>query len=323
MKKNAGVDIGSSAIKLIELEDKRGRLELAKCATSPIPDRDLKSALKKLLSLAKLSSKRVNISLSGPSVIVRYVDMPPMKEEELRSSIKFEAEKYIPFNIKDSIIDCALLNKTAKGVNKVLLVAAKRREVDNLITLFKEVGLEIGAVDIDSLAVFNSFHNTHPADEDSVCALLNMGSRFTNVNIVAGGNVCFTRDMLWGGKDITNRIKDAMRVELKEAEALKQKPGEKRDEVVKVITPVLEKFVSQIRMSFDYFESQFGKNVEKLYLSGGTSYLFNIVDFLKDNLDTNTLMWNPFERISVLDSAEEVKRCPAIFAVAIGLALRQ
>lgn len=322
MKKNAGVDIGSSAIKLIELEDKKGRLELVKCAISPIPDSDLKSALKNLLSFAKLSSKRVNISLSGPSVIVRYVDMPPMKEEELRSSIKFEAEKYIPFNIKDSIIDCALLNKTAKGVNKVLLVAAKRNEVDNLIALFKEVGLEIGAVDIDSLAVFNSFHNAHP-DEDSVCALLNMGSRFTNMNIVTGGNVCFTRDILWGGKDITNRIKDAMRVELKEAETLKQKPREKRDEIVKVITPVLEKLVSQIRMSFDYFESQFGKNVERLYLSGGTSYLFNIVDFLKDNLDTNTLMWNPFERISVLDGAEEVKRCPAIFAVAIGLALRQ
>ena len=322
MKKNAGIDIGSSAIKLIELEDKRGHLELAKCATSPISDNDLKSALKNLLSLAKLSSKRVNVSLSGPSVIVRYIDMPPMREDELRSSIRFEAEKYIPFNIKDSIVDCVVLNKTAKGVQKVLLVAAKKSEVDDLIALFKEVGLEIGTIDIDSLAVLNSFHNAHP-DEDFTYALINMGSRFTNMNIVAGGNVCFTRDMLWGGRDIANRIKDAMRIDLKEAEALKQKPGEKREEVVKIVTPVLEKFASQVRMSFDYFESQFGKNVERLYLSGGTSYLFNIVDFLKDNLETNTLMWNPFGRISVLDSTEEVKRCPAIFAVAIGLALRQ
>jgi len=143
------------------------------------------------------------------------------------------------------------------------------------------------------------------------------------MNIMADGNACFTRDILLGGKDITDRIKDAMRVELKEAEALKQKPGEKRDEVVKVITPVLEKLTSQIKMSFNYFESQFGKNIEKIYLSGGSSYLFNIVDFLKDNLDTNTLMWNPFERISVLDNAEETKHCPAVFAVAIGLALRQ
>ncbi len=322
MKKNAGIDIGSSAIKLIELEDKRGRLELTKCAISPIPDSDLKSGLKNLLSMAKLSSKKVNVSLSGPSVIVRYIDMPPMKEEELRSSIKFEAEKYLPFNIKDSIIDCTLLNKTAKGVNKVLLVAAKRSEVDNLMALFKKVGLEIGTIDIDSLAVLNSFHNAHP-DEDSTYALVNMGSRFTNMNIVTEGSVCFTRDMLWGGRDIANRIKDAMRIELKEAEALKKKPGEKRGDIIKVITPVLEKLASQIRMSLDYFESQFGKNVERLYLSGGTSYRVNIVDFLKDNLDTNTLMWNPFERISVVDNTEEAEGSPAIFAVAIGLALRQ
>ena len=322
MKKIAGIDIGSSAIKLIELEDKRGRLELAKCATSPIPDGDLKSALKNLLSLAKFSSKRVNVSLSGPSVIVRYIDMPPMKEEELRSSIKFEAEKYIPFDIKDSTIDCTVLKKTSKGVNKVLLVAAKKSEVDKVIALLKEAGLEIGTIDIDSLALLNSFYNAHP-DEESICALVNLGSRLTNMNIVAEGSICFTRDILWGGRDIANRIKDAMRIGLEEAEALKQKPGEKRDEVVKVITPVLEKLASQIKMSFDYFESQFGKNVERLYLSGGTSYLFNIVDFLKDNLETNTLMWNPFGRISVLDSTEEVKRCPAIFAVAIGLALRQ
>lgn len=325
MKRAAGIDIGTSSIKLIELEDKKGHLELTRCSLNRIVDGDIKSALKDLLSLTKLSLKRVNVSLSGPSVIVRYIEMPPMKKDELKSAIKFEAEKYIPFNINDSIIDCAMLDKTASGANRVLLVAAKKNEVNNLLGIFKEVGLEINAIDIDSFAFLNSFQRLgiENKEEEKTYALINMGARFSNMNIITKGNVYFTRDILWGGADITNRIKGAMGISLQEAEALKQRPAEKREEVVNIITNVLERLSSQIRISFDYFESQFGKNVGRLYISGGASYLFNIVDFLKDSLGIDIVMWNPFSGIRILESIEEIEGFPALFAVAVGLALRR
>lgn len=325
MKKAVGIDIGNHSIKLIEVEDKKGQIELTKCSVRRVIGGNTKSALEDLISEAKLSLKRVNISLSGPSIIVRYIKMPPMSEQELKSAIKFEAEKYIPFNLKDSIVDCAMLDKSVSGSQRVLLVAAKKNEVDDLLRLFKDLGLEINIIDIDSFAFLNSFHRLEGGgdNEKHTYGLINMGARFSNMNIIMKGNVYFTRDVLWGGADITNRLRDAMGIGAQEAERLKEGPGEKREEIANIITPVLERLTSQVRMSFDYFESQFGRNVERLYISGGSSYLFNVVDFLKDNLGAETLLWNPLEGINISQPSKETEQLPALFAVAVGLALRR
>ena len=325
MKRAVGIDIGTYSAKLVELENRKDRPTLTKCAMVRITNGDRKTALESLLSQAKLTLKRVNVSLSGPSVIVRYVEMPQMRKDELDSAIRFEAEKYLPFNINKSTLDCAVLDKTSSGSQRVLLVAAKREKVDSLLELFKEFGLEIGAIDADSFAFFNSFDSANPGNrkEEQACALINIGARFSNMNIAAKGTLYFTRDIFWGGADISKRINDAMGLSMDEAERTKQDPAEKREEVIRVIAPALEKLTQQIRMSFDYFETQVGRNIEKIYISGGTSYLFNIVDFLKENLRVDVMMWNPFEGIAIDGDFEEVGRHPAMFTVAVGLALRK
>ena len=325
MKKTVGIDIGTYSAKLVELENRKGRPTLTKCAMARVTNGDKKTALESLLSQAKLTLKRVNVSLSGPSVIVRYIDMLPMRKDELDSAIRFEAEKYLPFNISESTVDCAVLDKTSSGSQRVLLVAAKRGEVDSLLELFKEFGLEIGAIDADSFAFFNSFDSANPGNrkEEQAYALINIGARFSNMNIAAKDTLYFTRDIFWGGADISKRIKDAMGLGMDEAERIKQDPTEKREEVVSVIAPALEKLTQQIRMSFDYFETQVGRSIEKIYISGGTSYLFNVVDFLKENLHVDVMMWNPFEGIAMDGVFEEIARHPAMFTVAVGLALRK
>ncbi|MDP2911788.1 MAG: pilus assembly protein PilM [Candidatus Omnitrophota bacterium] len=294
-----GIDIGTYSIKLIELQEKKGKLELLKCAANLVSGDDIKTSLKDILSLSKLSSKRVNVSLSGPSVIVRYIEMPPMKREELRSAIKFEAEKYIPFDIKEAIVDCAVLDKGPSGsTNRILLVAAKKEKVNSYMEMFKELGIDIFSIDVDTTAIFNAFQRTGlEAKQESVYAMVDIGAKFSNMNIVAKGQPYFTRDILWGGMDAGNAEK-----------------------------PVFEKFVSEARMSFDYFETQFGKNVERLYISGGGSCLLNIRDFLKENLGIEVILWNPFDGIKIPDDAsgnKEIRDFPAQFAVAVGLALRK
>jgi type IV pilus assembly protein PilM len=323
MKKEVGIDIGNYSLKLVELEDRKGHLMLTRCALSRVIDGDKKSALKNLLSSLKSIFKRVHVSLAGQSVIVRYIEVPPMKKEELKSAIKFEAEKYLPFNINESTIDCTMLDKTISGSQRVLLAAARKQDVEGLMELFKDFGIEIGIIDVDSFAFFNSFQRAKIEDkEETTYALINMGAKFSNMDIATGQGIYFTRDMLWGGADITARIKDVMGIDWEEAEALKQKPADKREGVVNIIMPTLEKLSSQIRMSFDYFETQFGKNVERLYISGGSSYLFNIVDFLKENLGIDIIMWDPLGGIALSGPADEARYFPAQFAVAVGLALR-
>ena len=293
-----GIDIGNCSIKLIELQEKKGKLELLKCAANSVSGDDIKTSLKDILSLSKLSSKRVNVSLSGPSVIVRYIEMPPMKREELMSAIKFEAEKYIPFDIKEAIVDCAVLDKSPSGnTNRILLVAAKKEKVNSYMEMLKELGMDISSIDVDTTAIFNAFQRIGlEAKQESVYAMADIGAKLSNMNIVAKGQPYFTRDILWGGMDAGN------------PEA-----------------PVFEKFVSEIRMSFDYFETQFGKNVERFYISGGSSYLLNIRDFLKESLGMDVILWNPFDGIKIPDEAnsKEIRDFPAQFAVAVGLALRK
>lgn len=327
MIRPAGIDIGSGSVKLIELQEKKGKPEILKCAINPVSGEDIKTSLKDLLALSKPSARRVNISLSGPSVIVRYIEMPPMKKEELRSAIKFEGGKYIPFDINEAILDCAILDKSPSGnANRVLLVAARKDKVSECMGVFKEAGLDIANIDVDTIAILNAFQRLGlGAKQDNIYAMINIGSRFSNMNIAVGAYPYFTRDLLWGGSDITTRIKESLRLNISEAEELKRNPGERKAELATVLIPTLEKFISEIRMSFDYFETQFGKNIERLYISGGGAYLFNMRDFLKDNLGTDVVLWNPFEGIKVPDESgcKEFKNSPGQFAVAMGLALRK
>ena len=299
-----GIDIGSGSIKLIELQEKKGKLEILKCAINPVSGADIKSGLKDLLALSKPSARRVNISLSGPSVIVRYIEMPPMKKEELRSAMKFEGGKYIPFDINEAMLDCAILDKNPSGnANRVLLVAARKGSVNTCMDTFKEAGLDIASIDVDTMAILNAFQRLESqAKQENIYAMINIGFRFSNMNIVAGAYPYFTRDLLWGGMDATNRIKESLGLSLDEAEALKRDPGERKTEVAAVLMPTLEKFISEIRMSFDYFETQFGKNIERLYISGGGAYLFNMQDFLKENLGIDVALWNPLEGLTIPDT---------------------
>jgi len=327
MIRPAGIDIGSSSIKLVELQEKNGKLELLKCSANAICGDDVKTGLKDLLALSKPLSKRVNVSLSGPSVIVRYIEMPPMKKEELKSAIKFEGGKYIPFGINEAILDCAMLDKSPSGdASRVLLVAAKRDKVNSYLEMFKEIGMDISSIDVDSVAVLNAFQRSGlEAKQEGACAMINIGYRFSNMNIIMKGQPYFTRDILSGGADITSKIKELFGVSLDDAEALKRNPGDKKAEVGGAIMPVLEKFISEIQMSFDYFEAQFGKNVGRLYISGGTAYLFNIMGLLKERLEIEVALWNPFEGIKITNvpADRELEAFPGKFAVAAGLALRK
>jgi len=253
--------------------------------------------------------------------------MPPMKKEELRSAIKFEGEKYIPFAMSEAILDSAVLDKSPSGAtNRILLVAAKKDKVGGYMGVFKGAGLDIAAIGVDTMAILNSFQRLGmDSRQESVYAMINIGARFSNMNIVIRGYPYFTRDIMWGGADLTSRIKELLGLSLDESEALKRSPGERKEEVARATMPALEKFISEIRMSFDYFETQFGKSVERLYISGGAAYLFNIQDVLKESLGTEIVLWNPFEGITILDGSidKSLMDCPAQFAVALGLALRK
>ncbi len=326
-KSRAGLDIGSSGVRVVELGDKAGAMELMKFGVEPADagDREgLISSIKKVVASTPISTKRVNISISGQEVIVRYINLPKMTEAELEGAIKFEAEKYIPFDIADVILDCQILGEVEGRMMRVLLVAAKSDLITERIKIVEEAGLEPASVDVDSFAVINSFQMNNPDQISGTIALLNIGARLTNINILTDGQPCLTRDIQLAGDDITDAISERLGIDFPAAEELKRKEGMRSEELAEIVSPVIESFLSEVRLSFDYYESQLEKGIDKICLSGGAAGLYGLAEFLNEGLRMDVNVWDPTKSLEVGPDIDREKLAGAGsgLAVCIGLALR-
>ena len=328
-RNKVGLDLGSSAIKVVELEILNDKPSLAHIGLKSIPGTSRESmveSVKSLIAETGISTKEVNISVSGPAAIVRFVSMPRMREDELKSAIKFEAEKYIPFTISDCIVDYQILKKNEKE-NKfdVLLVAVKKQLVLDRIAVAEECGLNVGLVDVDTFAVANAFlKNFNTVSQDKTAALLNIGATMTNVGIVRDGILCFARDVAIGGIDFNAAISKGLNIDLRMAEELKISPGEKLLDVVNCTKGMVNNLLDEMRLSFSYYENQSGRGIDEIYISGGGSGLTGLEVLFHEAFESKPCLWDPLQfldayKVSGSDPLSTMKRS---FAVAAGLAIR-
>ncbi|RKY38378.1 MAG: hypothetical protein DRP75_04590, partial [Candidatus Omnitrophota bacterium] len=184
------LDIGSEYIKMLEARKERGEW----CITNwGIKKRkaDPKEAIKELLQNTDV--KRVNLSLAGEEIIIRYIELPVMSKEDLEKSFQFEADKYLPFKIEEVFFDYQVLSSDNTKM-KVLLCAGKKEFIEERIGLAEQIGLEVCLLDIDSLCLSNAFLFNYPEEKGSLC-LMNIGARRANLNIVDKGTSCLARDI--------------------------------------------------------------------------------------------------------------------------------
>ncbi len=321
---NVGIDIGVAFLKAVAIDKSKTPPELTAFSYQPLT-KDIIAAVKKATTKLGISNISVSTSISGPSVIVRIVEMPSMSERELKSAVKFEAEKYIPYKLDEVITDFVKLEELSGGKISVLLVAAKKSVVNNRIELLSGAGLTLRAIDIDSFAIMNAFLNSQKESEDITCALIDIGAKITNINIVKGEQSYLTRDIQIAGNDITVAIAEKLNLEKDKAETLKINPADRKNEIAPIIKGVFYNLLNEIRLSFDFYENRYGKNVQKVYVSGGSSRLEGISDFMKDIISGDIVFWDPFSNINMgpkVDTAvlEPIK---SSFAVAVGLGLRE
>ncbi len=321
---NVGIDIGAGFIKAVAIDKSKTPPEMTAFSYEPLR-KDATAAVKKAVTKLGISNISVNTSISGPSVIVRIVEMPSMTERELKSAVKFEAEKYIPYKLDEVITDFVKIEELSGEKISVLLVAAKKSVVNNRIELLSGAGLTLRGIDIDSFAVMNAFLNSQKESKDITCALIDIGAKITNINIVKGEQSYLTRDIQIAGNDITVAIAEKLNLEKGKAEALKINPADQKNEIAPIIKGVFYDLLNEIRLSFDFYENRYGKNVQKVYVSGGSSRLEGISDFIKDMISGDTIFWDPFNNINMgpkVDAAalEPIK---SSFAVAAGLGLRE
>lgn len=329
-----GLDIGTSSVKAIELTQNGREIEVTGFGQVELPSEeqdDQIQAVQELLQEGGFRTRRVITAISGKQVIVRYLNMVRMSDEELGNAIQFEAEKYIPFPLDECVMDCQRLESgddRPNGSMTVLLVAAKRHQVDTHLELLAAAGLTPEVVDVDAFALGNAnwlcLHSEGSSGNDRTEAFVDVGCSKTEINIMRGAHSLFTREISIGGQHFTEAVAKRLGTTFEEAELLKREPGEGNQAVMESVFPAIDDLGNEIQLSFDYFENQFEKEIEGIFLSGGGSRLEGFAENLERIFEKPTRQFNPFERLHVnseLDADLLAANGPQL-VVATGLASR-
>ncbi|KJJ85833.1 type IV pilus assembly protein PilM [Candidatus Omnitrophus magneticus] len=332
-KISIGLDIGTRSIKAVALEKKADIIRVVGYKIKDIcfqeankNSSDLEKIITEVLSGLGARANNVNIAMSGAGVIVRFVKMPKMTKNELKNAILMDAERYIPFNASDVVIDFFPLDSPEDGEMNVILSAVKKDLVDARLELFKKLGINIDVIDLDIFSVLNAFLIAYPVDNDKVYAFIDWGYSKVNFLISEGGLPRFMRFIQLGAKDMNKAVSCDMDLPLVEAEkACMECSSDKSDNVFGSMETALKKLVKEIEISVGYFESNYHKNISGIYLSGGVVVNQKIIEYMKEEIGMDIKIWNPFEKFICDENLLKEINSHLVFpklAVSAGAALR-
>jgi len=340
-----GLDIGSSAVKAVELKASGKGFKVVAFAVEAIPPDSIvdgaiidgaavADAIRRLFENKAFKSKEVAASLSGNAVIVKKINLPVMTEAELAESIYWEAEQYIPFDIQDVNLDYQILNAgtggDSTGTMDVLLVAAKKEKIADYTGVISQAGRVPVVVDVDAFALQNAYEVNYGLEAETVVVLLNAGASAININILAGTQSLFTRDISIGGNAYTEAVQKELNLPFESAEQLKKgQPveGVSFDDVRPVLQAMTENVLLEIQKTFDFFKATAtSDHIDRIVLSGGASRVEGFATALQERFGTTVEMFDPFKKIAFepgrLGITDAEALTPSV-AVAVGLALRR
>jgi len=341
----AGLDIGSSAVKAVELKASGKGFSVSAFGLAALPPDSIvdgaiidagavTAAIKQVFdSHPQFKSKDVCASISGNAVIVKKITLPVMTEAELAHSIHWEAEQYIPFDIQDVNIDYLILDPgtgpEARGNMDVLLVAAKKDKIGDYTSVIAQAGRSPVIVDVDAFALQNAYEANYGLDPSAVVVLLNAGASAININVLQGGRSVFTRDISMGGTAYTEALQKELDLSYEAAEQLKKGipvDGATYEEAQPILHAVNENVLLEIHKTFDSFKATAeSEHIDRIMVSGGASRVDRFREMLAERFGVAVEEFDPFKAVPC-DPAllgEHSGDLAASAAVAVGLALRK
>ncbi len=338
-----GIDVGASAVKLVQLHEGKSGYQLLKLDREPLPPEAVVDssimdssavvmAIRDLMARNHIKSQDVATSVSGHSVIIRKISLALMTEEELESSIQWEAEQYIPFEMSEVFLDYHILgpDPNDQGQMEVVLVAAKKDFVDEYVAVFKESGLAPVIVDVDCFSIENIYCSVYDDDTANIVALIDMGASGIQVNVLKNGVSVFTRDIQLGGNSYNEELQKRFGINSDDAESLKLGVNQlsiDSDLVQEALSHVTESLIQEVRRALDFFSATFAdERVEKIFVTGGVAQTPNVISSLSEGLDTPVEILDPFSRMVISEKdfdLDYVQSVSPFFSVAAGLATRK
>ena len=335
-----GVDIGSHSVKVCQLKRADKAYSIVTLGSAILPEgavddgalvepEVVASAISSLFKNLKIKNKKVGISISGYSVIVKKVNLAVMSEREMEDHIMTEAEQYIPFDIQDVYIDFQDLKTNKDGYERtdVMLVAAKKEIVDDYLNMLESIGLQATIVDIDGFALENTYEYNTPKSEN--VALIDIGASKMNINIISRGMSVVARDIVVGSRQLTERIMGQFDLEFEEAEALKlgvNPPDDKEKELQEIYSSICTQWIFEVKKAIDLYHSNFSDApLGKIILSGGGSKVEGLIDYLHQETNIKVERFNPFANMKFSKrkiDPEYLNMVGPEMAIASGIAIR-
>ncbi|MFH1312810.1 MAG: type IV pilus assembly protein PilM [Candidatus Eisenbacteria bacterium] len=338
-KSTIGLDVGSYAIKVVEMKQTAAGSEITKVGVKKLlpgaivdgepMDRDaVVTAIKEVFEEKEITNKEVVSAICGRSVIIKKIKMDEMDDETAREVMTLEAEQYVPFEQEELSVDFEILRRgLAANTMEVLLVAAKKDKVLSHVELLRDADLIPAIIDIDTFAVQNAYELNYEYEQDKVYALIDIGLSATNIGIVRNGIPIFNRDIQFGGETFVEGMQRRLGITSEEARAaLEGVPGAKPEGVLKAIETVGEDLSIAVERSFSYLRSSGeAEAVDKIFLSGGGARIAGLRSFLGEKLSVEVDLANPLRNVECQEEileADPIAIGPSLM-VAIGLATRQ
>ncbi len=341
-----GVDIGSCAIKVVGLEEEKGRHGLTVIGETKMPtvkwlpnngeddkSKEIKNgrsqilvSLKSLLKDLKVKTKKAVSCLPEDKVVSRLVNLPSLKESEIKDALTFEAETFVPYPLSEVSIDYEVISEDSAGRLTVFVIAARNDLISSFVAMFRSVGLELVALESPAVALRRAVKQSMKLSAGVM--VLDIGEAYSNMIGLSNSNLYFTRSLPMGGESMTRAVSLNLGLDMASAEEYKKAYGMREDQLEgklrAAIGPIFTSLTDEIRKAIRLFSEDQNQNVNLLILSGGGANMPGLAEELTKVLGVEVQVVQPFLNIdtskvvSPIDLSVEGCR----FGLATGLALR-
>ena len=338
-----GIDISSTSVKLLELSRSGSRYRVEAYAVEPLPPNavvekniaELEAvgqAVARVVARARTGLKTAAVAVAGSAVITKTIEMEAgLSDDELETQLKIEADQYIPYPLEEVAIDFEVQGASPRNSERVeVLVAACRREnVEVRQEALEIAGLAARVVDVEAYALERAYSLLAPqlakGGNDLTVAVVDIGATMTTLSVLHNGKTIYTREQLFGGRQLTEEIQRRYGLSVEEAGLAKKQGGLPDDYEMEVLQPFKEAVVQQVSRSLQFFfaAGQYS-DVDYILLAGGTASIPDLDRLIQQKIGTPTLVANPFADMALsgkVNAAALASDAPALM-IACGLAMR-
>ncbi|RMF17858.1 MAG: pilus assembly protein PilM [Gammaproteobacteria bacterium] len=338
-----GIDISSTAVKLIELGQQGGRYRVESYAVEPLPPNavveknitDVEAvgeAIKRVVGKSRTSTRQAAVAVAGSAVITKTIQMQAgLKDADMESQIQLEADQYIPYPLDEVAIDFDVIGPNGANPDQVdvLLAACRRENVEMREDALQIGGLQAKVVDVEAFAMERAYSLIEPTlestGEELTVAIVDVGATMTTLSVLADGVTVYTREQLFGGRQLTEEIQRRYGLSQEEAGMAKKQGGLPDDYEPEVLEPFKEAVVQQVHRSMNFFFSSTPYNeVDYIILAGGTASISGLPEKVQEHMGIPTLVANPFADMALsskVNASALANDAPALM-IACGLAMR-